>query len=59
MEIEGGNTARSESIEEAAELGVARARKHYERLKNARGLKGLLGKVKVPKVPMKLPKKGK
>ena len=45
--------------EEAAELGVARARKHYERLKNSRGLKGLLGRVKVPKVPMRLPKKGK
>ena len=43
--------------EEAAELGVARARKHYERLKNSRGLKGLLGKVKVPKVPIRLPKK--
>ncbi len=42
--------------EEAAELGVARARKHYERLKNSRGIKGLLGKVKVP---LKLPKKTK
>ncbi len=42
--------------EEAAELGVARARKHYERLKNSRGIKGLLGKVKVP---IKLPKKTK
>ncbi len=43
--------------EEAAELGVSRARKHYERLKNSRGLKGLLGKIKVPEVPIKLPKK--
>ncbi|WP_457607453.1 tetratricopeptide repeat protein [Nitratifractor sp.] len=41
--------------EEAAELGVARARKHYERLKNSRGLKGLFNKVKVPSIP--LPKK--
>ena len=45
--------------EEAAELGVSRARKNYERLKNSRGLKGLLGKIKVPEVPIKLPKKSK
>jgi len=40
--------------EEAAELGVARARKHYERLKNSNGLMGIFKKVKVP---LKLPKK--
>jgi hypothetical protein len=43
--------------EEAAEMGVARAARHYQRLKNSRGLKGLLGKVKLPDLPLKLPKK--
>jgi len=40
--------------EEAAELGVSRAQKHYERLKNSGGLMGMFKKVKVP---LKLPKK--
>jgi len=40
--------------EEAAELGVSRAQKHYERLKNSGGLMGMFKKVKVP---LRLPKK--
>ena len=43
--------------EEAAEMGIARAQKHYERLKNSRGLKGLFKKVSLPKVTIPLPKK--
>ena len=37
--------------EEAAEMGIARAQKHYERLKNSRGLMGMFKKVGLPKVP--------
>jgi len=43
--------------EEAAEMGVARARKHYERLKNSGGLLGVFKKVSLPKVSIPLPKK--
>jgi hypothetical protein len=43
--------------EEAAEMGVARARKHYERLKNSRGILGVFKKVSLPKVSIPLPKK--
>jgi hypothetical protein len=43
--------------EEAAEMGVARAARHYRRLKDSRGIKGLLGKVKLPDLSLKLPKK--
>jgi hypothetical protein len=43
--------------EEAAEMGIARAQKHFERLKNSRGLKGLFKKVSLPKVTIPLPKK--
>jgi len=43
--------------EEAAEMGVARAARHYERLKNSRGIKGLFGKVKLPNLSVKLPGK--
>jgi len=43
--------------EEAAEMGVARARKHYERLKNSRGLMGVFKKVSLPKISIPLPKK--
>ena len=41
--------------EEAAEMGIARAQKHYDRLKNSRGLKGIFKKVSLPSIP--LPKK--
>jgi len=43
--------------EEAAEMGVARAKKHYERLKNSRGLLGVFKKVSLPRVSIPLPKK--
>ncbi len=43
--------------EEAAEMGVARAARHYERLKNSRGIKSLFGKVKLPNLSLKLPGK--
>ncbi|WP_456433905.1 tetratricopeptide repeat protein [Nitratifractor sp.] len=43
--------------EEAAELGVKRARRHYERLKNAGGLKGLFKKLSVPPLSLKVPQK--
>ena len=43
--------------EEAAEMGVERARRHYERLKNSRGLLGVFKKVSLPKVSIPLPKK--
>ena len=43
--------------EEAAEMGVARAARHYERLKSSRGIKGLFGKVKLPNLSVKLPGK--
>ena len=40
--------------EEAAEMGVARAARHYERLKNSWGIRGLFGKMKLPNLPLKL-----
>ena len=43
--------------EEAAEMGIARAQRHYERLKNSRGLLGVFKKVSLPKVSIPLPKK--
>ncbi|WP_456393907.1 tetratricopeptide repeat protein [Nitratifractor sp.] len=43
--------------EEAAEMGIARARKHYERLKSSRGLLGVFKKVSLPNVAIPLPKK--
>jgi hypothetical protein len=43
--------------EEAAEMGVERARRHYERLRNSRGLLGVFKKVSLPKVSIPLPKK--
>ena len=41
--------------EEAAEMGVARAARHCERLKNSRGIKGLFKKVKLPNLSGKPP----
>ncbi len=35
--------------EEAAELGVKRAKKHYERLKGSKGVMGILKKLKIAK----------
>jgi len=43
--------------EEAADMGVARAQKHYDRLKNSRGLLGVFKKVALPKVTIPLPRK--
>jgi hypothetical protein len=43
--------------EEAAEMGIVRAQRHYERLKNSRGLLGVFKKVSLPKVSIPLPKK--
>jgi len=46
--------------EEAAEMGVERAKRHYQRLKESQGLKGLIKKFKIGKLPkLSIPKKEK
>jgi len=46
--------------EEAAEMGVERAKRHYQRLKESQGLKGLIKKFKLGKLPkLSIPKRGK